>query len=99
MTAWCEERRFRQVRARQPRLDVGALAEEGASLILRHQEGGRLKWYEDGRVRVVVGKVLPGGSAVAQTLAGRRKRFRTALRERLAAHGWKEVGANVFAPA
>src|SRR5262245_47135423 len=49
-TVWCEERRFRQVRARQPRLDVRALAEEVASLILRHQEGGRLKWYEDGRV-------------------------------------------------
>src|SRR5262245_40805290 len=58
-TACCEERRFRQVRGRQPRLDVRALAEEVASLILRRQESGRLKWYEDGRVRVLVGKVLP----------------------------------------
>jgi hypothetical protein len=96
-TAWCEERRFRQVRGRQPRLDVRALAEEVASLVLGHQKNGRLKWYEDGRVRVLVGKVLPGGSAVAQTLAGRQKRFREALRDRLAAEGWQEVGVNVFA--
>jgi hypothetical protein len=53
----------------------------------------------DGRVRVLVGKVLAGGSAVAQTLAGRRKRFREALRERLAAEGWLEVRVNVFACA
>jgi hypothetical protein len=78
-TAWCEERRFRQVRGRQPRLDVRALAEEVTSLIVRHQEDGRLRWYEDGRVRVLVGKVFPDASAVARTLAGRRKRFREAL--------------------
>jgi hypothetical protein len=95
-TAWCEERRFRQVRARQPRLDVRALAEEVASLILRHQEGGRLRWCEDGRVRVLVGKVVPDDSAVAQTLAGRRKRFRQALRERRAAEGWQEVRVHFF---
>jgi hypothetical protein len=98
-TACCEERRFRQVRARHPRLDVGALAEEVASLILRHQEDGRLRWYEDGRVRVLVGKVLPKGTAVAQTLAGRRKRFRQALRDRLAVEGRMEVGVNVFTRA
>jgi hypothetical protein len=96
-TAWCEERRFRQVRGRQPRLDVRALAEEVASLILRHQGDGRLRWYEDGRVRVLIGKVFPDGSAVAQTLVGRRKRFRQALREWLAVEGWMEVGVNVFA--
>jgi hypothetical protein len=50
-------------------------------------------------VRVLVGKVLPDGSAVAQTLAGRRKRFREALRDRLAVEGWQEVGVNVFTRA
>jgi hypothetical protein len=95
-TACCEELRFRQVRPRQPRLDVGALAEEVAGLILRQQEDELLWWYEDGRVRVLIGKVLPDGSAVAQTLAGRRKRFRAALRERLAVEGWREVGVHVY---
>ena len=78
-------------------LDVGALAEEVGSLMLRHREHRRLRWYEGGRVRVLVGKVLPGGSAAAQTLAGRRKRFRQALRGRLAAEGWQEVGVDLYA--
>jgi hypothetical protein len=79
-TAWCEERRFRQCRGRQPRLDVRALAEEVAGLILRHQEDERLRWCEGGRVRVLVGQILPKGSVAAQTLAGRRKRFRGGAR-------------------
>jgi hypothetical protein len=96
-TAWCEERRFRQVHAPQPRLDVRALAEEVSSLVLHRQGDGRVRWYGDGRVRVLVGKVLPDCSAVAQTLVGRRKRFRQALRERLAGEGWQEVGLHVYA--
>lgn len=99
MAARCEEDRFRQVHGRQPRLDVRPLAEEVASLILLRQEDDRLKWYDDGRVRVVVGKVLPDGSAVTQTLAGRRKRFHEALGEPLAVEGWREVGVvHVFGP-
>jgi len=47
------------------------------------------------QVQVLVGKVLPDGSAVKQTLASRRKRFRQALTERLVESGWQEVRANV----
>ena len=79
--------------------DVGPLAEKIAKLILLRREDERLKWYDDGRVRILIGKVLPDGSAVTQTLAGRRKRFRAALRERLAVEDWREVGVNVFAQA
>jgi hypothetical protein len=60
------------------------------------QQDHRLKWYADGRVRVLVGVVLPAGSAVKQTLAARRKRIRAALRERLARQGWEERGVNVY---
>jgi hypothetical protein len=98
MTARCAEDRFRQVHGRQPRLDVRPLAEEVAKLILLRREDNRLKWYEDGRVRVLVGKVLPDDSAVTQTLAGRRKRFRETMARRLAVEGWREVGVNVYAP-
>jgi hypothetical protein len=95
-TAWCEERRFRQVRGRQPRLDVQALAEEVANAIRQRRGDGRLRWYEDGRVRVLIGKVLPKGSAVKRTLAERRKRFRQALRDRLAENRWEEVGPHSY---
>ncbi len=94
MTARCAEDRFRQVHGRQPRLDVRPFVEEVARLILLRQEDERLKWYKDGRVRVVVGKVLPNGSAVTQTLAGRRMRFREAMVRRLAVEGWREVGGD-----
>ncbi len=51
---------------------------------------------EPGPIRVLIGKFLPDSSAVAQTLAGRRKRLRAALRERLAMEGWREVGLHVY---
>jgi excisionase family DNA binding protein len=43
-----------------------------------------------------VGKILPEGSAVKQTLTGRRKRFRAALQDRLAGSGWGECGLNIY---
>lgn len=82
------EKRHRQVRPMQARLDVEATAEEIAGLIVTGKEDDRLQWYKDGRVRVLVGKVLPEGSAAKQTLAGRRRRFRAALTERLERECW-----------
>jgi hypothetical protein len=96
-TATFAETRYRQLRPMSPRLDVRPLAEEVASLILGRAEDDRIHRYEDGRVRVRVGKILPEGSAVKQTLAARRKRFRAALVERLAAEGWRPCGVNVYA--
>jgi len=58
--------------------------------ILGHEEDEQLKWYPDGSVRVLIGKLLPAGSTLPQTLSGRRKRFRQTLRERLAPLGWHE---------
>jgi hypothetical protein len=95
-TARCAEVRSRQVRPMQRRLDVSPLADGVARLIVAGQEDDRLTWNKDGSVRVRVGKILPEGSAVKQTLAGRRKRFRAALGERLAGEGWMEARANVY---
>ncbi len=86
----------RQLAPMQPRLDVKRLTGEVAALIVGHQQHGRLKWYEDGRVRVLVGKILPKGSAVKRTLEGRRKRFREALAERLGKLGWREARPNHY---
>jgi hypothetical protein len=96
MTARCVEARHRQVRPMHPRLDVRRFAEEITQLIVPRKEDPRLKRYADGRVRVLVGKIFPEGSAAKQTLAGRRQRFRAALRDRLAGCGWIECGVNVF---
>jgi hypothetical protein len=95
-TVACFETRQRQVRPAQPRLDVTPLAEEIVALIVNHREDHRLKRYATGRVRVLISKVLPESSAVKQTLAGRRTRFRAAVGKRLAAHGWHECNSNVY---
>lgn len=87
----------RQLTPMEKRLNVKPLADEITKLILAHTEDDRLRWCEDGRVKVLLSKIgdLAPGSAVNQTLAGRRKRFKAALRERLGA-GWKEERAWVF---
>ena len=72
----------------QARLKVEPLVEEIARLIVAKHEDHRLQWHEDGSVKVLVGKIIQESSALKQTLAGRRKRFRKALLERLGAEGW-----------
>jgi hypothetical protein len=89
-TAHRIEARSRQVRPMKGRLDVRPLADEIAQLIVSRKKDERLRWADDGSVRVLIGKVLPEGSAVKETLAGRRKRFRAALRERLVMVKWQE---------
>ena len=95
-TVTCVEAKSRQLRPMRPRLDVRLLADEIVFLIVSGKEDDRLKWYADDRVQVLVGKILPEKSAVKQTLAGRRKRFGAVVTERLAVHGWREFGVNVY---
>jgi hypothetical protein len=87
-TIFYEPLGHRQVRPMQPRLKVEPLVEEIVRLIVAKQGDDRLQWHEDGSVKVLVGKIIPADSAVKQTLAGRRKRFREKLVERLEAEGW-----------
>lgn len=95
-TACCSKVSRRQIKPAHPRLDVGPLAEEIFQLIARREGDGRLKWGGDGRVRVLVGKILPEGSVPKQTLEGHRKRFREALSVLLVNAGWNEVRHYVY---
>lgn len=95
-TAYCESSGYRQLSPRKRPLDVKPMAEEVAALILGHVEDARVRWIDRETVRINSGVVLPRVSAVKMTLANRRKRFRTALGERLARHGWVQVGANKY---
>lgn len=88
----------RQLRPLQPRLDVAPLANAVARSILSRQPDEYLKWFPDGHVVVSIGKVIPAGGP-KQTVAGRRKRFRTALDTILKAHGWEKVRANTYRPS
>lgn len=88
---------YRQLYRMAPRLDVKPIAREISELILSNKKDERLKWYDDGRVRVEIGKVIPDWAA-KQTTTGRRKRFRTELNRLLDRHGWAPTrGANTYA--
>lgn len=87
-TTLCEPLGHRQVHPMQHRLKVEPLVEEVVRLIVTKQKDQRLQWHDDGSVKVLVGKIIPADSAAKQTLAGRRKRFREKLTERLKAEGW-----------
>ena len=87
-TVFCEPLGCRQVRPIQPRLKVEPLVEEIVRLTVAKHEDDRLQWHDGGSVKVLAGKIIPADSAVKQTLAGRRKRFREKLVERLEAEGW-----------
>ena len=86
----------RQVRPMQGRLDVQPIADEIAAAILESRPDDRLKWDGTDHVRLLIGKVLPAGSAVKETLAGRRKRLRESVAVLVVSAGWKLVKANVF---
>lgn len=95
-TATLEKVGRRQLDPMQPRLNVGPLAEKIADLITSGQEHDWLKWYSPDRVRVMVGEVLPKGSAVKQTLEGRRRRLWRALTAGMEPSGWKCLGHGMF---
>ena len=97
-TAGCWNAGYKQVRARQARLDVRPNAEEVVRLILSHQQDERLKWREDGSVWVQIGRIVPQGFAVKQTFAARRARFRAMVDLLLGKEGWRKVRLNVYIP-
>ena len=69
---------------------------EIADLICSGQSDPRLKWRTNDEVRVLVGKIVVAGTLAKQTLKGRRKRFWTALDERLQGQGWEAAGPGTY---
>ena len=67
------------------------IAADLCSAILTGKQDDRLTWDGTSKVKLLIGKVLPEGSAVKETLAARRKRLRDELTRLLAPEGWKLV--------
>lgn len=87
--------RCRQLLPASRPMPVNTPAEEIAHAILNKQEHGSLKWYGDGRVRVLIATIIPD-DGYKQTVSGRRRRFRKALEILIEADGWKAVVANTY---
>ena len=91
--AECISDRRRQIKKRQPNLDVKSDTQKIVDAIIKGADDYRLKWLssDHDRVRILVGEIIPAGSAVKQTLTNRRKRLAKALEELLKAAGWECV--------
>ncbi len=85
----------RQLHATATRVNVKGPAAEIAEAILENAACDKLKRYPDGRVKVVIGAVIPH-DGFKQTISGRRKRFRAALEGLIKEQGWVEVGFNTY---
>jgi len=89
---------YRQMSPREPNLDVGPIVKGLRECILAGGDDSRLTWMGEDRndVRVLMGVILPEGSAVKQTLAGRRKRLGNLLTALLASDGWRKIKVNRY---
>lgn len=95
-SASCSVVGHRQLKPMAPRLDVTRLARDVAATIRSGQPDPRFKWRKDDEVRVLIGKILPAGSAVKQTLTDRRKRFWAALDVEMHRQGWQAAGGGAY---
>lgn len=86
---------YRQLHPAAARLDVKPLAEDVFRSMRERREDERLKWVDDGSVRVVIAKVVPD-AGFRQTVDGRRKRFRNALEELVVQAGGERVSGYTY---
>jgi hypothetical protein len=94
-TADCVQRSYRQISPRAPRLDVRPIAERVCETVQLGPgsdcdlvKNGVIDWKADDLVSVKQGMLIPGGG-YQQTVAGRRRRFRKQLEERMRSIGWR----------
>jgi hypothetical protein len=87
LTATCWTGRHRQLYERERPLDVRPLVDGLVSSIETGGNHESVKMSGDGTIRVLVSKIIPDTGA-KQTDAGRRKRFRLLLEQRLRDRGW-----------
>ena len=88
----------RQLSPTSPRYNATNDAKAIAQLLLQGQYlDPRLEIKLDGRIKVIIAKIVPDDGAKSTTTA-RRKRFRSQLSDQLTPHGWVEEKANFWQP-
>lgn len=84
----------RQLYTQAKKFVAGPCADEVAGKILAGEEREGLKWLERGaKVQVTLSRIIPD-DGFRQTQAGRSRRLRQELCQRLTAQGWREIGTN-----
>ena len=93
-TATCDLGRYRQLSPTAAKMDVKPLVAEvraavrqGPASQCELTKSGVVLWKTDDEVWILHGKLIPN-DGYAQTIAGRRRRFRKQLTEQMRADGW-----------
>lgn len=86
----------RQLKPMAKRISIQATAQEVVGLALAGAADDRIKWFEDGSVKIVASVVFPTRSGFRRTVEGRRKRLLEYVAEGLQPHGWKKTTGGTF---
>lgn len=85
----------RQLYARAKPLCVDGLVKKVSRAILRGSKSKLIQCYPDGRVKVLIGSIIPQ-QGFKQTVAGRRQRFRDLLDGIMVRSGWQIISPNIY---
>jgi len=96
MTASIVRNSFRQLESIQLRLDIKPLVEDIIETVAINADSAGITW-DEGRtvVKVIISHYIPD-NCCSQTLAGRRKRFRSYLEDRMKNIGWSSVPGRFY---
>jgi hypothetical protein len=86
----------RQVQKASERWDARSAAQQLAESIMAGRDDERIRWLPDGRVEVMMRRVLPSGPK--RTTEGRRERLNAELMKILTKRGWRKEGRYWLAP-
>jgi hypothetical protein len=94
-TAECSEVGRRRIEPLEPSITKVQLAELAQNLFDRVEgndhKDPRIRWLEDGRITIRIGRCIPSEGVAKLTVEGRRRRFKESLRAEAQLRGWKTL--------
>jgi hypothetical protein len=94
--ATCQKKRYLHAEPRSNSLYIVLIAKEVIRKILNHQKDPRIKWENNGTVRLLMEEMISTGRRT--TLNYRRKKIRGKVDEILLPIGWRKIGDDLYAP-
>jgi hypothetical protein len=93
--ATCQKKGYRLSEPRSNPVFIVSIAKEVIRKILNHQKDPRIKWENNGTVRLLMEEMISTGRRT--TLNYRRKKIRGKVDEILLPIGWQKIGVDLYA--
>jgi hypothetical protein len=94
--ATCQKKGYRLSEPRSNPVFIVSIAKEVIRKILNHQKDPRIKWENNGTVRLLMEEMISTGRRT--TLNYRRKKIRGKVDEILLPIGWRKIDDDLYAP-